>query len=317
MQTNIISKASNIRGEKYNRLIRSLRLNWDMYLLMLIVLVYFGIFYYAPMYGAQIAFRDYSVVKGITGSEWVGLSHFKRFFSGSNSYNLISNTIRISLYTLVAGFPFPIILALALNEIGSKFVKKSVQLITYAPYFLSTVVMVGILISFLSLKGGLINQFIEAFGLEKVNFLSEPRLFKAIYVISGIWQHTGWNSIIYLAALSAVDITLYEAATIDGANRWQRMYHITIPSIMSTVIIMLILNAGSIMNVGFEKIFLMQNTINMTESDVISTYVYRSGLINADFSFAAAVGLFNSVANFILVILVNWIARKVSDTSLF
>lgn len=300
-----------------NRFRAAVRRNWDLYLLMIPVIVYFLVFYYWPMYGVQIAFRDYRATKGIAGSTWVGLEHFQRFFAGAYAKRLIANTVQISLFSLLAGFPMPIVLALLLNEIGSKAFKKSVQMITYAPFFLSTVVMVGMLTSFLNLSGGLVNQILRKVGGTPVNFMMEPSLFKRIYVLSGIWQGTGYGSIVYLAALAGIDPTLYEAAIVDGANRWQRILRITLPCLLPTAIILLILNCGNIMNVGFEKVFLMQNDLNMAASDVISTYVYRSGLQNADFSFASAVGLFNSAINFGMVLLVNFIARKLSDTSLF
>lgn len=304
-------------GKRMGGIRKELTHNWDLYLLILPVVIYFLVFCYYPMYGAQIAFRDYRAMRGITGSEWVGLEHFRRFFSGAYTGRLLKNTFEISFYSLIVGFPMPIILAIMLNEVRLKWFKKTVQLVTYAPYFLSTVVMVGVLTNFLSLSGGLVNQIIVYFGGQPVNFMMEPRLFKTIYVLSGVWQGTGYGSIVYLAALAGIDATLYEAATVDGASRWQRIAHITFPCLLPTAVIMLILNSGSIMNVGFEKVFLMQNDLNMATSDVISTYVYRSGLQNADFSFATAVGLFNSVVSFVMVIVVNFIARKLGEVSLF
>lgn len=291
--------------------------NWDLYLLILPVLAYFIIFCYYPMYGAQIAFRDYRPTRGIAGSEWVGLEHFIRFFSGAYAKRLLINSFEISFWSLIFGFPMPIILALMLNEIRGRKFKKTVQFVTYAPHFLSTVVIVGILNSFLSVDSGLLNQILRRMGSEPVNFLIDPTKFKPIYILSGVWQSTGYGSIIYLAALNGIDSMLYEAAMVDGASRWQRLLHITLPCLLPTVVIMLILNSGSIMSVGFEKVFLMQNDLNMSESDVISTYVYRAGLINADFSFASAVGLFNSIISFVMVIIINFIARRVGETSLF
>ena len=296
---------------------KELNHNWDLYLLILPVVLYFIIFCYYPMYGAQIAFRDYRATRGILGSEWVGLEHFRRFFTGAYVGCLFKNTFLISLYSLVFGFPMPIILAIMLNEIRCVWFKKTVQLVTYAPFFLSTVVMVGLLTNYLSLNGGLVNQIIEQFGGEPISFMMEPSMFKTIYVVSGIWQGTGYGSIVYLAALAGIDTALYEAAKVDGATRWQCILHITIPCLMPTAVIMLILNSGSLMNVGFEKVFLMQNDLNMSASDVISTYVYRSGLQNADFSFASAVGLLNSVISFVMVMLVNYIARRLGEVSLF
>ena len=310
-----------VAGKKKKTLLQSIRKeflqNGDLYILILPVLAYFLIFCYYPMYGAQIAFRDYRATRGIWGSEWVGLEHFRRFFTGAYAMRLLSNSFQISFWSLVFGYPMPIILALMLNEINSRWFKKVVQLVTYAPHFLSTVVMVGIITAFLSLDSGMANQVIRRFGGEPINFMITPSLFKPIYIISGIWQGMGYGSIVYLAALAGIDSTLYEAAMVDGASRWQRIIHITLPCLLPTAIIMLIMNSGSIMSVGFEKVFLMQNDFNISTSDVISTYVYRSGLQKADFSFASAVGLFNSVVSFVMVMLVNFIARRVGETSLF
>ncbi len=314
------TKKNDLPVTKYplgKRIRIDLKLNWDLYLLILPVVLYFVFFCYYPMYGAQIAFRDYRATRGFWGSEWVGLEHFIRFFSGAYVKRLLVNSFEISFWSLVFGFPMPIVLALMLNEINNKAFKKTVQLVTYAPHFLSTVVIVGMLNSFLSTDAGLFNQVLKALGHEPVTFLINPGMFKPIYILSGIWQGTGYGSIVYLAALSGIDSTLYEAAMVDGASRWQRLIHITLPCLLPTVVIMLILNCSSILSVGFDKAFLMQNDLNMAESDVISTYVYRSGLLKADFSFASAVGLFNSVVSFVMVMLVNFIARRVGETSLF
>lgn len=289
----------------------------QLYLLILPSLVYFIVFHYAPMYGVQIAFKDFIASKGIFGSPWVGLEHFMRFFSSFYFWQLIKNTIGISILSLIANFPFPIILALLLNEVKEGLFKRTIQIITYAPHFISTVVLVGIILAFLSPQNGIINQFLVLLGGERVNFMVNPRLFKPIYVLSGIWQHCGWGSIIYLAALSNVDIQLHESAMIDGASRLQRIWHINIPGIIPTMIILLILNAGFIMNVGFEKVFLLQNPLNIETSEVISTYVYKVGLLQAQYSFSAAVGMFNSVINFTLLVIVNRIARYASEISLW
>lgn len=299
------------------KLYRSIRYNYDLYILLIPVMVYFIIFHYAPMYGVQIAFRRYSFTKGITGSPWVGLFHFKRFFDSYYCWRLISNTLTINLYSLAINFPIPIILAIMLNEVVNTRFKKAVQTITYAPHFLSTVVIVSLLEAFLKPSNGLINNIIRALGGEPISFMTENAWFKTIYVFSGVWQNMGWNSIIYIAALSSIDPTLYEAGKVDGATRMQMIRHITIPSLLPTATIMLILNCGSLMNVGFEKVFLMQNDLNMASSDVISTYVYRSGLINSEYSFSSAVGLFNSIVNCILLVVVNWTARNISETSLW
>jgi len=269
------------------------------------------------MYGVQIAFKNFNAAKGILGSPWVGFYHFQRFFRNYNFVTLISNTITLSVYNLAASFPAPIILALLLNEVTNSKFKRIVQTVTYAPHFLSTVVVAGMLTTFLSPKTGIVNHLIAALGGERIYFMGEAAWFKHIYVWSGVWQHTGWSAIVYLAALTSVDQQLHEAAIIDGANKLQRIWYINIPTILPTAIILLILNLGQIMNVGFEKVFLLQNDLNLKSSDVISTYVYRMGLIGAQYSFSTAVGLFNSVINFILIVLVNYISRKVNEVSLW
>ena len=269
------------------------------------------------MYGVQIAFKDFIVTKGITGSPWVGFAHFERFFNSYYFWRLIKNTLGLGLYELLVGFPIPILLALMLNEVKNKFFKRFVQTVTYAPHFLSTVVLVGMLFIFLSPRTGLVNQLIVAFGGEPVPFMVRPEWFKTLYVFSGIWQQMGWSSIIYFAALSGIDPQLHEAATVDGAGRLRRIWHINLPCIMPTIVILLILNTGSILSIGFEKVYLMQNAMNMESSDVISTYVYRSGILGAQYSFSAAVGLFNSVVNAIMLVVVNYMARRVGETSLW
>ncbi|UVI33675.1 ABC transporter permease [Paenibacillus spongiae] len=298
-------------------LVKSLRKNWDLYLLIVPVIAYYIIFHYIPMYGLQIAFKDFIATKGITGSPWVGLKHFERFFDSYYFWRLIKNTLGIGLYELAVGFPIPILLALMINEIRSERFKKTVQTVTYAPHFLSVVVLVGMLMMFLSPQHGIVNLIIRLFGGEPVSFMTEPGWFKTLYVFSGVWQQMGWSSIIYLAALTGIDPQLHEAAKVDGASRLQRIWHINIPGIAPTIVILLILNIGSILGVGFEKVFLMQNSLNMESSDVISTYVYRSGIVGAQYSFSAAVGLFNAVINFGMLVIVNYIARKVGQTSLW
>lgn len=291
--------------------------NWALYLMILPVTVYFIIFCYWPMYGVQIAFKDYNAAKGITGSSWTGFRHFQRFFNSYHFWPLIKNTVSLSLYTLVASFPAPIILSLLINEVTNSKFKRTVQTVTYAPHFLSTVVLAGMLTTFLSPQTGIINHLIEALGGERIYFMGEPAWFKHIYVWSGVWQHTGWNAIIYLAALTSISPELHEAAIIDGANKLQRIWHVNIPGILPTAIILLILNLGQVMNVGFEKVFLLQNDLNMKASDVISTYVYRTGLLGAQYSFSTAVGLFNSIINFTLIVIVNNISRKVTEVGLW
>lgn len=299
------------------RLYIAAKRHWQLYLLIAPVLVYFLIFHYLPMYGVQIAFKDFIGTKGIWGSPWVGWKHFERFFDSFFFWRLLKNTIGISLYELAVGFPIPIVLALMINEVRSSPFRRFVQTVTYAPHFLSTVVLVGMVVIFLSPTTGIVNQAIEAFGGQPTYFMTEPNWFKSIYVFSGVWQQMGWSSIIYLAALSGIDPQLHEAARVDGASRLRRIWHINLPGIRPTIIILLILNVGSVMGVGFEKVFLMQNSLNMEASDVISTYVYRSGILGSQYSFASAVGLFNSVVNFMLLVMVNRMARRLNQTSLW
>ncbi len=311
-----------IRGKKLSAnskkttLVR-MKEHWELYLVILLPVVYIIVFWYIPMYGAQIAFRDYMVTKGIMGSPWVGLEHFETFFKSFQFARLIKNTLGISLYSIIVGFPAPIILAIAINEAKNRRFKKTVQMVTYAPYFISTVVMVSMLLQLLSPQTGLINNFIKFFGQEPVNFMGKPEFFKSLYVWSGVWQYTGYSAVIYLAALSGIDPTLHEAAIVDGATKLQKIRHIDIPGIMPTIIVLLILTVGHVMNIGFEKIYLMQNNLNMSTSDVISTYVYRIGLIGSQFSFSTAVGLFNSVVNCILLVSVNKLAKKAGGSSLW
>ncbi|GIP41210.1 sugar ABC transporter permease [Paenibacillus sp. J31TS4] len=311
------AKPVKARHTRWRVFRRSLRKNWDLYLLITPVIAYFLIFEYFPMYGVQIAFKNFIAAKGIWGSQWTGIDHFKRFFESYYFWRLIKNTLGISLYQLLIGFPIPLLLALLINEVGNKHFKRIVQTVTYAPHFLSTVVMVGLIFMFLSPQYGIVNHIIVFFGGKPISFLTEPGWFKTIYVFSGVWQGMGWSSIIYLAALAGIDPTLHEAARVDGANRLQRIWHVNLPGIMPTVVILLILNVGHIMGVGFEKIYLMQNNLNIESSDVISTYVYTRGIVGAQYSFSAAVGLFNSVINFILLVLVNRFAKRVNETSLW
>ena len=291
--------------------------HWQLYLLIAPVLLYFLIFHYWPMYGLQIAFKDFIGTKGIRDSPWVGLKHFERFFDSYFFWRLIGNTLGISLYELIAGFPLPIMIALMINEVRQQRMRKFVQIVTYAPHFLSTVVVVGVVIMFLSPTTGIVNTVIRAFGGESIYFMTKPEWFKSIYVWSGVWQQMGWNSIIYIAALAGIDPQLHEAARVDGASRLRRIWHINLPGIRSTIVILLILNTGSLMGVGFEKIFLMQNSLNKESSDVIATYVYSSGILGSQYSFAAAVGLFNSVVNFILLLLVNRTSKYLNQASLW
>lgn len=326
VKENVLDKNTTLALEKSNQLSFKQRLSkvnkrimrhWQLYVILLIPVALVAIFSYGPMYGLQIAFKDYIPTYGISGSKWVGFKHFINFINSHQFSRLIGNTITISLYSLIAGFPIPIILALALNECTSTKFKKTVQMITYAPHFISIVVMVGIILLILSPSSGIINQFIQLFGGKPIDFMAKPEWFKSIYVWSGVWQGMGYSSIIYIAALAGIDPTLHEAAIVDGASRWQRIWHVNIPGILPTVTILLIMNFGSIMSVGYEKILLMQNSLNMAKSDVISTFVYRMGLESAQYSFSAAVGLFNAVINFILLAIVNTVAKKLGETSLW
>ncbi|MEK4053047.1 ABC transporter permease subunit [Paenibacillus sp. FSL F4-0087] len=310
---NAVHEKKRRRRQEWNPILR----NWQLYLLISPVVAYYIVFQYLPMYGIQIAFKDFIATKGIWGSPWIGVEHFERFFHSYFFWRLIKNTLGLGLYSLAVGFPVPIILALLMNEVRAEKFKKFVQTITYAPHFLSTVVVVGMMMMFLSPRYGIINHFIGMFGGNPINFLSEPSWFKTLFVMSDVWQTMGWSSIIYLAALAGVDSQLHEAARVDGATRLQRIWHINIPSIMPTIIILFILNIGSIMGIGFEKVLLMQNTLNLETSDIISTYVYRSGIQDAEYSFSAAIGLFNSIINFILLVTVNQISKRMSETSLW
>ncbi|MEG1752329.1 MAG: ABC transporter permease subunit [Christensenella sp.] len=269
------------------------------------------------MYGVQIAFKYFSPRLGIWGSEWVGFDNFTRFFDSYYFWRIIRNTITLSVYNLIVGFPFPIILALVFNEIKSAKLKKVVQTISYAPHFVSIVVMVGILNLFFNQSNGLVNTIMAGLGMERFGFLTSSAAFPSMYVWSGVWQNAGWASIIYIAALTSIDPQLHEAAQIDGASRLKRIIHINIPCILPTAIIMFILDVGQIMNMGFEKVFLMQNAQNIETSQVISTFVYESGLINSDYGFSTAIGLFNNIINIILLLSVNKIAKRFGDTSLF
>ncbi|WP_256257866.1 MULTISPECIES: sugar ABC transporter permease [unclassified Paenibacillus] len=285
--------------------------------MMVPVLLYFILFEYVPMYGVQIAFKDFIATKGIDGSPWVGLKHFNRFYESFYFWRLIKNTIGIGVYELLVGFPIPILLALMIHELRSRLLQRIVQTVTYAPHFLSTVVVVGMLFLFLSPQTGLVNQMLQFVGMEPISFMTNPVWFKTVYVFSGVWQTMGWSSIIYLAALTGVDPQLVEASRVDGASRLRRVWHIHLPTIAPTIIILLILNIGRLLSVGFEKVFLMQNPLNLATSDVIATHVYRTGIVEAQYSYSAAVGLFNAVICFIMLVVVNQIARKVNETSLW
>ena len=289
--------------------------SWQLYLLISLPVLHVLLFSYGPMYGIQIAFKDFFANQGIIGSNWVGLKHFNRFFNSYYFGRILKNTLTISLAGLVAGFPVPVALALMLNEVSGRRIRKTIQTATYAPYFISVIVLVGLLQQFLDARIGPLNNMLGLFGLERIYFMGEPGLFVAIFVISEIWQGAGYAAVIYLAALSVIDPDLYEAAVIDGASRLQKIWHIDLPGIAPTVTILLIMSLGSTMNVGFEKIYLMQNPLNESVSEVISTYVYKIGLVQIQYSFASAVGLFNSVINCILLVLANGMSRKFGGAS--
>jgi putative aldouronate transport system permease protein len=295
---------------------KDLHKTWILYLFLAPALLYLLLFSYAPLYGIQIAFKDFRPALGIWGSKWVGLHHFMTFFESYHFWTLLSNTLILSLYALVAGFPVPILLALLLNYMQSERYKKLVQTVTYAPHFISTVVFVGMLFTFLS-SDGIANQLLALLGIQPVGFMTNPSYFRHIYVWSGVLQNMGWSSIIYISTLASVAPELHEAAIVDGATKLQRIWNIDLPSIMPTAIILLILNAGSILNVGFEKAYLMQNAVNIDYSEIISTYVYKIGIQSAQFSYSTAIGLFNNIVNFIVVIAVNRFSKYVSGTSLW
>ncbi len=284
---------------------------------MLPPLLFFLLFKYYPMLNAVLAFKDYNVIKGIWGSPWVGLKNFKLFFDNPIFWSLLKNTLLLSGYLLLAGFPVPILLALMLNEVRGGRFKRIVQLVSFAPYFISTVVMVSIIMLFLAPRLGFANLALNALGMESVNFLGEPGYFRSIYVWSDIWQTAGYTAVIYLAALAGIDPTLYEAAKVDGASRFQKIRHVDLPGIMPTIVIVLILNVGNVMALGFEKVYLLQNPLNIVNSEIIATYVYSIGLLNANYSFATAVGLFNSFVNLILLVLVNSLAKRFSSSSIW
>jgi putative aldouronate transport system permease protein len=275
------------------------------------------IFKYIPMANVVLAFKDYNVIEGIWGSPWVGFKYFTMFFNNPQFGTLIKNTLYLSVYQLAVDFPLPILLALCLNEVRNKFFKRMVQMVTYAPYFISSVVMISIMILLLNPRLGIINMLLRSLGFDEIDFLGDPEMFRSVYVWAGAWQNTGYAAVIYFAALAGVDPSLYEAAKVDGASRFQRILNIDIPGIMPTAVIVLILNIGGIMSVGFERVYLLQNPLNLGTSEVIATYVYKIGLLNANFGFATAVGLFNSIINVALLLIVNAIAKRVSSTSLW
>jgi len=289
----------------------------ELYIALVPALVFYAIFKYWPIYGMQIAFRNYSPWLGMARSPWVGMRNFNRFFASADCMRIIGNTIRISLLQLAIGMPFSILLALMLNMLRSQRLKKVVQTVTYAPHFISTVVLVGIVLTVLSPYSGVVNIVIKRLGGSPIYFMAKSRYFLPIYIISGIWQETGWGAVIYMAALASVNPELHEAAIVDGASRLRRVWHIDLPCILPTIVTMLILRSGQVMTVGHEKILLLQNAINSDVSEVISTYTYKKGLINGDFGYSTAAGLFQSVVNYLLLLVVNRFGRLVNDVSLW
>ena len=298
------------------RCVRDFKKNRVLYLMVLPVLAFYIIFHYMPMYGVTIAFKNFSPSKGIMESPWIGMEHFTNFFGSVYFKRVLLNTLRISFTSILFGFTAPIILALLINELRSKRYARIVQTVTYMPHFISLVVVCGILTNFLS-ETGVITQFLSMFGMEKQDLLRVPGYFTTIYIASGIWQEIGWGSIIYLAALAGIDPSLHEAARIDGAGRWRQIWAVDIPGILPTIVTLLVLRMGKVMNVGFEKIILLYNPLTMETADVISSFVYRKGLMESNYGYSTAVGLFNSVINMILVILANKISRKLNETSLW
>lgn len=308
---------SALSGKKQNPGRAFLR-DWQLWAMILPAALYILIFCYGPMYGLQLAFRDYNFSKGITGGDWAGMKYFMQYFQSPMFFPTLRNTFVIAFFSLICGFPVPIVLAIAINALKNRHWKRTVQTAVYLPYFISTVVLVSMLQILLSPTTGILSAALRAVGLvpQGANLLGDPAAFVPVYVISGIWQSAGWNSIIFIAALAAVDGQLYDASKVDGANRWQQVWHVELPAILPTIIILLIMNMGGILSVGFEKIYLMQTSLNKGVSEVISTYVYSIGLISSQFSFGSAVGLFNTVVNFVFLVLANQISKRAANISL-
>ncbi len=315
-ETNVINSKESIRLRNRRTARRDLRMNWVVYLMALPVVAYFIIFNYIPMGGILMAFENYKVKKGILGSSWVWFEQFLRFFKSVYFWRLIRNTLLISVYGIIFSFPFPIIFALCLNEVRSTKFKKLTQTISYLPYFISTVVVVSILNDFCK-NGGALTQLARSFGDTGGALISRPEWFRTLYIGSNIWQHLGYNSIIYISALSTVDQELYEAAYVDGAGRWRQTWHITLPGILPTIVILLIMRLGQMMNVGYEKTILMYSPATYETADIIGSYVYRVGIQDADYSYSTAVNFFNSVINFMILFVANKISRSLSEISLW
>jgi putative aldouronate transport system permease protein len=317
IQDNVLPVKQKAAASTVNQTWVKMKQNYELYLFILPAVLLYLVFKYYPMYGVQIAFKDFRASKGIWGSEWVGFEHFIRFFEAYNFWPIMENTILLSLYSLAIGFPIPILVALMLNQMMAKRYKKFVQTVIYAPHFISTVVLVGMMNVFLSPNSGIVNHVISFFGGDPILFMADEGWFRPLYILSGIWQETGFATIIYLAALAGVNPELHEAAVMDGANKWKRVRHVDVPGIMPTIIILMVLALGNVMSVGFEKAYLMQSDLNYGASNIIPTYVYELGIQKAQYSFSAAIGLFNSVINVVLLVTVNRIAKRLTETSLW
>lgn len=309
-----MSKKNKYTPSKENKIKNA---NWQFWLIIAAPVIYAIVFAYIPMGGILMAFKDYSPRRGILGSEWVGLKYFKQFLTSTSSVTVIKNTLILGIYSLIVNFPLPILLAIGLNELRQVRYRKFIQMVTYAPYFISTVVLVGMMMQMMDLRTGIINVLLRALGFDALNFFGDVKLFRHLYVWSGLWQTAGYSSIIFIAALSGVSPELQEAAIVDGATRVQRIIHVDIPAILPTVITMLIFNCASVVSIGFDKVYLMQNSLNSSVSEVISTFVYKVGVINSNFGFSTAAGLFQSVVSFVLLVAVNKICQKVTETSLW
>ena len=309
-----MAKGRAVPANKKNKIKSS---NWQFWLIIALPVIYAFVFAYIPMGGIIIAFKDYSIRRGILGSEWVGLKYFKQFLTSTNSVLVIKNTIILGVYTFLVNFQIPILLAIGINEVRNIKFKKTVQLVTYAPYFISVVIMVGMMVQMMDMRTGIVNVLLGKLGIDAINFFGDPKIFRHLYVWSGVWQTAGYSSIIYVAALAGVSPEFHEAATMDGATRLQRIIHVDIPTIMPTIIIQLIFSCANVVNIGMDKIFLMQTSLNASVSEVISTFVYKVGVVNANFGFSTAAGLFQSLVSFGLLVLVNQLSRRMSDTSLW
>ncbi|MEP2531469.1 ABC transporter permease subunit [Shimia sp.] len=302
---------------KVGRVIDHLKREWQLYAMLLPTIIWLLVFLYKPMYGLQIAFKDYSIFRGVAGSAWIGLEHFENLFNNDQFLRALKNTIIMSAYGLLFGFPVPIFLALMFNEVLNQTFKKSAQTIVYLPHFISSVIIAGIVITSFSPSAGIVNTMLGWFGIDAIYFLTKPEWFRPIFIGTGIWQEAGFQSIVYLAAIAGVSPTLYESAVVDGASRWQMMWKITIPSIMATIIIMLIIRIGNILEISFEMIILLYQPATYETADVVNTFIYRQGLQGGQYDFAAAAGLFNAVVAFILVMTANTISKRYSRTSLW